>query len=75
MATDTQPAERTAGTITQSLSRWALLIGAGVFSTSFPQAATLRIPFQNLLKSQLGATRVQTASFFAIVASRPVCYG
>ncbi len=68
MSSETLPTEKSEATVSQSLTRWAILISTGVFSTSFPQAATLRLPFQNLMKSQLGATRVQMASFFAIIA-------
>lgn len=67
MSTEALPVERTADSIKQSLTRWAILISAGVFSTSFPQAAILRVPFQNLLKAHLNVSRTQMAMFFSIV--------
>lgn len=48
------------------LFRWAILIGAGVFATTFPQPASLRLPIQFLLKTQLHSSREGMASFFAL---------
>ena len=50
----------------KSLTRWAVLIGAGVFATTMSQPAVLRLPFQNFLKSDLHASRQAMASFFAL---------
>jgi Na+/melibiose symporter-like transporter len=49
-----------------SLTRWAILIGAGVFATTMSQPAVLRLPFQNLLKANLHVSREAMASFFAL---------
>ena len=49
-----------------SLTRWAVLIGAGVFATTMSQPAVLRLPFQNLLKADLHVSRETMASFFAL---------
>ena len=49
-----------------SLTRWAILIGAGVFATTMSQPAVLRLPFQNLLKTDLHVSREVMASFFAL---------
>jgi predicted MFS family arabinose efflux permease len=49
-----------------SLTRWAVLIGAAVFATTMSQPAVLRLPFQNLLKTDLHASRQAMASFFAV---------
>jgi hypothetical protein len=49
-----------------SLTRWAILIGAGVFATTMSQPAVLRLPFQNLLKADLHVSREVMASFFAL---------
>jgi len=49
-----------------SLTRWAVLIGAAVFATTMSQPAVLRLPFQNLLKVDLHASRQAMASFFAV---------
>lgn len=49
-----------------SLTRWAVLIGAGVFATTMSQPAVLRLPFQNLLKADLHVSRQMMASFFAL---------
>ncbi len=50
----------------KSLTRWAVLIGAGVFATTMSQPAVLRLPFQNLLKADLHVSRATMASFFAL---------
>jgi predicted MFS family arabinose efflux permease len=50
----------------KSLTRWAVLIGAGVFATTMSQPAVLRLPFQNFLKADLHASRQAMASFFAL---------
>lgn len=50
----------------KSLTRWAVLIGAGVFATTMSQPAVLRLPFQNLLKADLHVSREAMASFFAL---------
>jgi len=52
----------------ESLRRWAALIGAGVFATTLAQPAVLRLPFQQLLKSQLQVSREAMAAFFAVAA-------
>ena len=49
-----------------TLTRWAVLIGAGVFATTMSQPAVLRLPFQNLLKADLHVSRETMASFFAL---------
>ena len=49
-----------------SLTRWAILVGAGVFATTMSQPAVLRLPFQNLLKADLHVSRAAMASFFAL---------
>src|SRR5665213_3835866 len=48
------------------LTRWAIVIGAGVFATTMSQPAVLRLPFQNLLKADLHVSREVMASFFAL---------
>lgn len=48
------------------LVRWAVLIGAGVFASTFPQPANLRLPFQYLLKNDLHVSREAMAAFFAV---------
>lgn len=51
------------------LRRWALLIGAGMFATTFfSQPGVIRLPLQNLLKSDLLASREGMAVFFAASA-------
>ena len=50
----------------KSLTRWAVLIGAGVFATTMSQPAVLRLPFQNFLKADLHASRQAMATFFAL---------
>ena len=49
-----------------SVTRWAILICAGVFATTMSQPAVLRLPFQNLLKSDLHVSREMMSSFFAV---------
>ena len=49
-----------------SLTRWAILICAGVFATTMSQPAVLRLPFQNLLKADLHVSRETMSSFFAV---------
>jgi hypothetical protein len=49
-----------------TLARWAVLIGAGVFATTFPQPINLRLPFQHLLKTDLHVSRETMAAFFAV---------
>jgi BT1 family len=49
-----------------SLTRWAILTGAGVFATTMSQPAVLRLPFQNLLKADLHVSREVMDSFFAL---------
>jgi predicted MFS family arabinose efflux permease len=60
VASATQETER------PHLTRWAVLIGTAVFATTMPQTAILRLPFQNLLKSDLHISREAMASFFAL---------
>jgi predicted MFS family arabinose efflux permease len=50
------------------LTRWVALIGAAVFATTMSQTGILRLPFQNLLKSELNVSREGMASFFALTA-------
>jgi hypothetical protein len=50
------------------LTRWVVLIGAATFATTMSQTGILRLPFQNLLKSELSASREAMASFFALTA-------
>ncbi|HEY7678807.1 MAG TPA: hypothetical protein VIG69_17165, partial [Candidatus Methylomirabilis sp.] len=47
------------------LVRWAFLIGAGVFATTLSQPGVLKLPLQNLLKTDLQASREAMAAFFA----------
>src|SRR5438034_7261641 len=47
------------------LVRWAILVGAGVFATTFAQPAVLKLPLQYLLKSDLHVSRDAMAAFFA----------
>lgn len=51
-----------------SLARWGTMIGAGVFATTLPQPAVLRLPFQYLLKAELRVSREAMAAFFALAA-------
>ena len=48
------------------ITRWAILICAGVFATTMSQPAVLRLPFQNLLKADLHVSRETMSSFFAV---------
>ncbi len=50
------------------LRRWAFLIGAAVFATTLSQPAVLKLPLQNLLKSDLAVSREGMAAFFAASA-------
>jgi predicted MFS family arabinose efflux permease len=50
------------------LTRWAFIIGAGIFATTLSQPLALKIPFQHLLKNDLHVSRQAMAAFFAIVA-------
>ena len=50
------------------LTRWVVLIGAATFATTMSQTGILRLPFQNLLKSELNVSREAMASFFALTA-------
>jgi predicted MFS family arabinose efflux permease len=52
----------------QQLTRWMVLISAATFATTMSQTGILRLPFQNLLKSELHVSREAMASFFAITA-------
>jgi len=52
----------------QETTRWAFLIGAATFGATMPQTGLLRLPFQNLLKSNLNASPEGMASFFALTA-------
>src|SRR5438876_8827570 len=47
------------------LVRWAILVGAGVFATTFAQPAVLKLPLQYLLKSDLHVSRDAMAARFA----------
>jgi MFS family permease len=49
-----------------SVFRWAIVVGAGVFATTMTQPNVLRLPFQNLLKTDLHVSREVMASFFAL---------
>src|SRR3989442_977371 len=59
VSTRTREAERS------ELVRWAILVGAGVFATTFAQPAVLKRPLQYLLKSDLHVSRDAMAAFFA----------
>src|SRR2546422_379700 len=59
VSTRTREAERS------ELVRWAILVGAGVFATTFAQPAVLKLPLQYLLKSDLHVSRDAMAAFFA----------
>src|SRR5207249_5005703 len=59
VSTRTREAERS------ELVRWAILVGAGVFATTFAQPAVLKLPLQYLLKSDLRVSRDAMAAFFA----------
>jgi MFS family permease len=50
------------------LTHWVVLIGAATFATTMSQTGILRLPFQNLLKSELNVSREAMASFFALTA-------
>lgn len=50
------------------LRRWAFLIGAGVFATTLSQPGVIKLPLQNLLKSDLMVSREGMAAFFALSA-------
>ena len=52
----------------RQLTRWVVLIGAATFATTMSQTGILRLPFQNLLKSELHVSREAMASFFALTA-------
>ena len=62
VSTRTREAERS------ELVRWAILVGAGVFATTFAQPAVLKLPLQYLLKSDLHVSRDAMAAFFAVGA-------
>lgn len=47
------------------LVRWAFLIGAGVFASTLSQPGVLKLPLQNLLKTDLRVSREAMAAFFA----------
>ena len=47
------------------LVRWAFLIGAGVFASTLSQPGVLKLPLQNLLKTDLQVSREAMAAFFA----------
>ena len=50
------------------LVRWAFLIGAGVFGTTLAQPAVIKLPLQNLLKTDLHVAPEGMAVFFAVSA-------
>lgn len=52
----------------RQLTRWVVVIGAATFATTMSQTGILRLPFQNLLKSELHVSREAMASFFALTA-------
>lgn len=61
------PASEPTSEASQSkLVRAAVLIGAAVFASTFPQPANLRLPFQYLLKTELHVSRETMAAFFAL---------
>ncbi len=49
-----------------TLTRWVVLLCAGVFATTMAQPSVLRLPFQYLLKTDLHVSRAAMASFFAV---------
>jgi predicted MFS family arabinose efflux permease len=65
-ATAPAAVEKPSDTAHGSLTRWAILIGAGVFATTMSQPAVLRLPFQNLLKADLHVSRQSMSLFFSI---------
>jgi MFS family permease len=62
------PVAKTQYTERPQLTRWVVLIGAATFATTMSQTGILRLPFQNLLKSELNVSREAMASFFALTA-------
>ena len=62
------PVAKTQYTERPQLTRWVVLIGAATFATTMSQTGILRLPFQNLLKSELNVSREAMASFFAVTA-------
>jgi MFS family permease len=62
------PVAETQYTERPQLTRWVVLIGAATFATTMSQTGILRLPFQNLLKSELNVSREAMASFFALTA-------
>jgi predicted MFS family arabinose efflux permease len=62
------PSPSKQGTAQPQLTRWVFLIGAATFATTMSQTGILRLPFQNLLKSELHVSRETMASFFAVTA-------
>ena len=48
--------------------RWRVLIASGVVATTLAQPSLLRLPFQHVLKSELGVSPHEMAAFFAVAA-------
>jgi predicted MFS family arabinose efflux permease len=48
--------------------RWKMLVASGVLATTLAQPGLLRLPFQHLLKSDLGVAPHEMAAFFAAAA-------
>jgi Na+/melibiose symporter-like transporter len=48
--------------------RWTVIIASGVFATTLAQPGLLRLPFQHILKSDLGVSPHEMAAFFAAAA-------
>ena len=48
--------------------RWTVIIASGVFATTLAQPGLLRLPFQHILKSDLGVSSHEMAAFFAAAA-------
>jgi Na+/melibiose symporter-like transporter len=53
----------------RGLTRWGVLIGAGVFATTLSQPGVLKLPLQYLLKTRLHVSPDGMAVFFAIAAA------
>lgn len=62
------PESQPGGTERHALVRWIALLSAGFFATTMAQPVVLRLPIQNLLKTDLHVSRESMALFFAVCA-------
>lgn len=62
------PAPSTAAADRGERRRWMIVIASGVFATTLAQPGLLRLPFQHILKTDLGVSPHEMAAFFAAAA-------